>query len=430
MHGATSTGYVENRRTSEDWTSTDTIQGQMRGGRSAQQQASVQAAHHQPELPCPATAATPIASRQATGSNTTESIQPQEVQCTREFNLPELRYQATMNFLKDIEKSIDDLKPVAFETEKSCNPESAAEDASERFNALCHAILERFKESGTQQDISKDQNTLPLCLMIVNKTIEFLDGVIEAWKKAGESGLSKMRTSRGELGPSVEKFVNSMRQSLQDLAADKEIWTCRNALPLCLAIGKKMLIFSAAPAILTCNDNCSRAGTQVMKNIVGSVYTIALNGALADLKQYPDNRWRLESVCLLADILSRHRNFDDGFRKSKIDLLCSNHTMFLDLWQRRICDSEDPVTVTQRTKLASIRDVLTISQEVSSIAHDILKRVETVKQHAESDVVKFNDDEVYSEHKASIERDIIDLGRYLGWFLVRMLSCGIYQIPE
>ena len=104
--------------------------------------------------------------------------------------------------------------------------------------------------------------------------------------------------------------------------------------------------------------------------------------------------------------------------------------MFLDLWQRRICASEDPVTVTQRTKLASIRDVLTISQEVSSIAHDILKRVETVKQHAESDVVKFNDDEVYSEHKASIERDIIDLGRYLGWFLVRMLSCGIYQIPE
>ena len=77
MHGATSTGYVENRRTSEDWTSTDTIQGQMRGGRSAQQQASVQSAHHQPELPCPATAATPIASRQATGSNTTESIQPQ-----------------------------------------------------------------------------------------------------------------------------------------------------------------------------------------------------------------------------------------------------------------------------------------------------------------------------------------------------------------
>ena len=154
-----------------------------------------------------------------------------------------------MNFLKDIEEFIDDLKPVAFETEKSCNPESAAEDASERFNALYHAILERFKESGTQQDISKDQNTLPLCLMIVNKTIEFLDGLIEAWKKAGKSGLSKMGTSR-ELGPIVEKVANAVRQSLQDLAADKRDMDMQERFAILPGYWKENAHFPGCPGYL------------------------------------------------------------------------------------------------------------------------------------------------------------------------------------
>ena len=112
----------------------------MQGGRSVQQEmipipASLlgdffQSLEHSDE-----TEERPITSRQATGSNTTESIQSQKGQCTQEFNLPELRYQATMDFFGYIEKVINAAKPGASETKNPCSPVPAAESAEDTFDS-------------------------------------------------------------------------------------------------------------------------------------------------------------------------------------------------------------------------------------------------------------------------------------------------------
>ena len=166
MHGVTSTGNnAENCSTSGEGSSTEITQGQTQGGRSVQQQmrpipvalldGSFQV------LGCSdGMEARPIASRQATGSNTMKSVQSQEGQCTRESNLPELRRQATKDFFRHIEELIDAKKPGASETRKPCNPESAA-GADE--------ISKVFKRPGVQEDEFKEKNTLSLCLMLVKK---------------------------------------------------------------------------------------------------------------------------------------------------------------------------------------------------------------------------------------------------------------------
>ena len=79
MQGVTSTGNTENRGTSGEGSSTGTTQGQMQGGRSVQQQTSVQ-----PTLQsfCSAmaatsttTTATPGSSRQVTGGDATSATE-------------------------------------------------------------------------------------------------------------------------------------------------------------------------------------------------------------------------------------------------------------------------------------------------------------------------------------------------------------------
>lgn len=412
MHGATSTGNVENRRTSEDWASTDTIQGQTRGGRSAQQQAPVLSAHHQPELPCLATAATLIASRQATGSNTTESIQPQEGQCTREFSLPELRYQATMDFFKDIEEFINAEKPETSETKKPCNPESAAEDVTERFNAFYYDTLECLKESSIQQDISKDKNTLPLCLMVVEKTMKSLDGLIEELKNARKSGSSETETSC-DPGP-IERIANTMYQWFQALEADREMWIHGDTLPLCQAIVKEIKDLTYA--------NLPSDAFVFMEKVISPVYMIALNGALADLKQqYSGGLRSLESFCLLVDI-SRYPKSSVLFEKSKMDLLRSNCTMFLDLFRRQIF-VYDPVINAGESSGVGVKCVI---EDIKRFVNEILVMTEKATQQSESDdAAKLNDDKMHSEHKVLIGDVVDDLASRLQFLSIHMSSRGI-----
>ena len=184
MHGVTSTGNAGNRSTSGEGSSTGTTQGQTQGGRSAQ--ASVMYnAHLQMMMDDwgDETEAKPITSRQATGSNTTESIQSQKGQCTQEFNLPELRYQATKDFFRYIEKVINARKPGAFETKKPCNPVPVAESAEDTFDRsnvfdrmFDRTISKDFKRSCVQKDEFREKNTLPLCLMLVKKQRKILMG--------------------------------------------------------------------------------------------------------------------------------------------------------------------------------------------------------------------------------------------------------------
>ena len=138
MQGVTSTGNTENRGTSGEGSSTGTTQGQMQGGRSVQQQTSVQ-----PTLQslCSAmaatsitTTATPGTSRQVTGGDATESVRPRKRQCVQKL-LPELRYQATKDFFKYIEELIDAKKPGASETKTPCSPVPAAESAEDTFDS-------------------------------------------------------------------------------------------------------------------------------------------------------------------------------------------------------------------------------------------------------------------------------------------------------
>ena len=188
MHGVTSTGNAGNRSTSGEGSSTETTQGQMQGGRSVQQQTSVQLIR---QSFCSAMAATsttttaiPGTSRQVTGGDATESVRPRKRKRQRvQKPLSELRYQATKDFFKYIEELIDAQKPGASETRKPCNPESAAGADEDTFDHSCvfdrmfdRTISKDFKRSCVQKDEFREKNTLPLCLMLVKKQRKLLMG--------------------------------------------------------------------------------------------------------------------------------------------------------------------------------------------------------------------------------------------------------------
>ena len=123
------------------------------------------------------------------------------------------------------------------------------------------------------------------------KTTEDLDGLIEKFRAVRKSESSETGSSRDF--ESIEKIAREMHQSLQKLEADKKVWAHENALPLCQAVVKEM----SALAWVSVN-----AGVYLfMEKVMGPIYTIAYNGALADLKQqFPDDSpWR-SRVLLLA----------------------------------------------------------------------------------------------------------------------------------
>ena len=332
MHGATSTGNVENRTTPAGWASADAAtQGQTQSGRSVQQQTSVQPAL-QPLCSAVATismttTATPGTSRRITGSDETESVRLQQGQSAQKPDLPELRYSAARYFFKQIEEVVNARKPGASEAGKPHNPEAIDEDTSGLSCAFDRAISEAFEESGIQQDVLGEKNTLPLCRVVARKTTAAVSGLIEKLRNARESASSEPGIQcQPEL---IEKLAGAIHEFLERLEKNEEIWVQHNALPLCQAIVKGILALA--------RDYCDANAHGFIEAVTGPVYGLALNGALAELKQQQSvshhNDWQI--VLLLAD-LTQHL----GFHSRKDDLLLSNAVM-LEGFFSRLCPYRD-----------------------------------------------------------------------------------------
>ena len=228
------------------------------------------------------------------------------------------------------------------------------------------------------------------------KTTEALDGLIEEFRAVRKSESSETGSSRDF--ESIEKIAREMHQSLQKLEADKKVWAHENALPLCQAVVKEM----SALAWVSVN-----AGVYLfMEKVMGPIYTIAYNGALADLKQqFPgDGPWPAGCFCLLVD-MSLFRSSDTcSAEKGKIDLMISNLTMFRDLFQR------DMVTYGELSDLIKFHtkcNKTQLLQEIKQISKFLLSDVEKMKQLLESDATGSNDDEVLRKRKTNCE-EVID----------------------
>ena len=431
MHGVTSTGNAGNRSTSGEGSSTGTTQGQTQGGRSAQ--ASVMYnAHLQMMMDDwgDETEAKPITSRQATGSNTTESIQSQKGQCTQEFNLPELRYQATKDFFRYIEKVINAAKPGAFETKKPCNPVPVAESAEDTFDRsnvfdrmFDRTISKEFKRSCVQKDEFREKNTLPLCLMLVKKTTEALDGLIEELRAVRKSGSSETETLCDP--EPIKKAAEATHQSLQKLEANKNVWTHEDALPLCQAVVQEMKDLRLV--------RTDAVGYVFMRQVMGPVYTIAYNGALADLKQqHPDNGpWAAGSFYLLVDISGRRNSFACSAEKGKMDLLISNLTMFQELFQRKISAYDVPMEPTNFYTKCQQEELF---QTINRIVARLLLDTEKMKRLLESDAAtKLDDDEMRLKcqiYARSSDELLGDLANKLSMMSIYMSSCDINQMTR
>ena len=421
MRDATSTGNTGNRNTPGEWASIDATQWQTQGRRIAQEQVVyIQPAHHQPPSPCPSMAAMPIASRQVTDSNTTESVQPQKLSHVRELILPNLRIQATMDFLKEIEELINTGKPGTPETKKTCNPESAAEDAREHFNALDRMfnrmVSEFFKESRMQRDMSGKANTLPLCLIIIKETIKALDGLIEELRNTRESRSTETGTSCEH--ESIGKMASALHQSLQKLEADKKIWTYEDPLPLCQSI---IMELSALDRV---DDD--DAGFTFMAKFMDPVYLIASSGALADLKRrHPFGTClTINSFCLLVDI-SKHWNFNFPFGKGGTDLLFSNWIIFRDLFTRPVFSHHGLTPQIQTLFHNTAMPKLT--EEIDRIINEFLSMAG--KQYLQSDnAAKLNDNKVRSGHEVYIKGTLDTLAAKLQEMSDCLSSCGLHQM--
>ena len=434
MQGVTSTGNTENRGTSGEGSSTGTTQGQMQGGRSVQQEmipihASLLDDFFQSLESSDETEERPITSRQATGSNTTESIQSQKGQCTQEFNLPELRYQATKDFFRYIEELIDAKKPGASETKTPCSPVPAAESAEDTFDSasVFDCTFDRTISNLSERShvrgcgyVSREKNTLPLCLMLVQKTTKVLDGLIEELRAVRKSGLSETGAvcDPGE----IENIAAAMHQSFQKLEANKELWT-KDALPLCQAIVKEIHALGYA--------DISSGTYFFMEKVMGPVYAIAYNGALADLKQqFPDDSlWRAGSFCLLVDISQHRTSSSCSAEKGNIDLMISNLTMFRDLFQRNVVAYSAPLNLIKFYTKCNKTQLL---QEIKQISKFLLSDVEKMKRLPESDATESNDGEVLRKCKGNRENvingAIDDLASQLSMVLVHLTEFGIHHM--
>ena len=301
-----------------------------------------------------------------------------------------------MDFFGYIEKVINAKKPGASETKTPCSPVPAAESAEDTFDSASvfdctfdRTISNLSKRSHVQGCgyVSREKNTLPLCLMLVQKTTKVLDGLIEELRAVRKSGLSETGAvcDPGE----IENIAAAMHQSLQKLEANKELWT-KDALPLCQAIVKEIHALGYAEI---------SSGTYFfMEKVMGPVYAIAYNGALADLKQqFPgDDPWRADSFRFLVD-MSRFRSSDAcSAEKGKIDLLISNLTMFRDLFQRDVIAHGAPFDL---EKFHAECNKTRLFQEIKMITTRLLPCVQAMKRLLESDATESNDDELLRNRK-------------------------------
>ena len=313
MQGVTSTGNTENRGTSGEGSSTGTTQGQMQGGRSVQQQTSVQ-----PTLQsfCSAmaatsttTTATPGTFRQVTGGDATESVRPRKRQCVQK-PLPELRYSEARDtfiraeeWLMHAKAAKAAKKPEGSEAGKSHRPEAADARTSELSSVFEHKVSESFKELAIQQDESGEngeKNTLPLCRVIIGKMIEYID------EMDGED-------------------IVAIRESLRKLEANSNIWAQHDALPLCQAVVEEIPILEKKLS-REVDINCAR-------RVMMPVYMLALSGVLAELEQHPVDQWSLQSLRTLLDV-SLCLSF--GLERNAEILLLDNVTMLKELYHRPV----------------------------------------------------------------------------------------------
>ena len=314
MQGVTSTGNTENRGTSGEGSSTGTTQGQMQGGRSVQQQTSVQ-----PTLQsfCSAmaatsitTTATPGTSRQVTGGDATESVRPRKRQCVQK-PLPELRYSAARDTFIRAEKWLMRAKaakkPEGSEAGKSHRPEAADARTSELSSVFEHKVSESFKELAIQQDASGEngeKNTLPLCRVIIGRMIEYIDEM-------------------------DNEDIVAIRESLRKLEANSNIWAQHDALPLCQAVVEEI-------PILEKKFYCE-VGITCARRVMMPVYMLALSGVLAELEQRPADQWSLQSLRTLLDVsLLLDFGYKTGTGTDARILLLDNVTMLEKLCHRPV----------------------------------------------------------------------------------------------
>ena len=369
MQGVTSTGNTENRGTSGEGSSTGTTQGQMQGGRSVQQQTSVQptlqsfcsamAATSTTTTATPGTSrqvtggdatesvrprkrqcvqkplselrypaardtfigaeewlmaakATPGTSRQVTGGDATESVRPRKRQCVQK-PLPELRYSAARDTFIRAEKWLMRAKaakkPEGSEAGKSHRPEAADARTSELSSVFEHKVSESFKELAIQQDASGEngeKNTLPLCRVIIGRMIEYIDEM-------------------------DNEDIVAIRESLRKLEANSNIWAQHDALPLCQAVVEEILILEKK---LYCNV------VTYARRVMMPVYMLALSGVLAELEQRPADQWSLQSLRTLLDVSLCLDCLDFGYKTgtgtdARI-LLLDNVTMLEKLCHRPV----------------------------------------------------------------------------------------------